>query len=397
MAKVGMSPDEVEGSARDLRGQSQRLSQLQAQIDRLVDEASHNWHGFDIGRFQQQWHGYHRQRLTRSAAGLMTMADTLSTQASDQRQTSQAEATSPTVNLLWLGYQAAPERLDPVSENSGPSDTPTDGYQRSDKYDEIERQVKKIMADQFKNAGLTEEEQAAAIERLCEQLDATPEPWRSLYMENLDKLHLVNGDSGVYYPIIDTAYVDLQNEANNERGSNYTIWHELAHGVDDKEKWFSAVTKDYQINGLDLDDALRADVRGAIVGRLDRFTDDAEQQSRIVDALMNKTTSTLSDGDRAVMNDLVNYFDRQLLSGPDANVASDIFGAMTGNVIGGQGINQYGHEDNYWDSGGDNASSEFWAGYSAKQVIGGEGLSITKELFPNGHKFADQMAEELIK
>lgn len=396
MTFSGMSPEQIEECARALKRQGQELTATRGQISGLVQEASVHWLGPDLRSFQTSWSSSGSQRMGAAIATLTRMADHLSRQAAEQRTASQAQAGGG--GALVGG--SVPTRPDP-GPVSGPGPSPT--------YAETEEAVRVAVGAALAAAGLSPEEKQKAIETIATRLDATPEPWRSLYLDNLAKLDIAHDDgidhdgilpfddnrTDYYQGPLDTIHVNLTNEASDPRGPFYTLFHELGHGVDDKEELWGMATTGYTIDGHDLDDALRADVIDSIFSEVARYSTDPEQQKRVVSAIMNNMTGFMSPEDLAVANNLQAYYDTQVLAGPAANVASDIFGAMTGNFLGGPGNNLWGHEASYWDSGGKNASHEFWAGYAADQVEQSAGLTTTQSLFPTAHEFADQMAKEL--
>jgi len=395
MTFSGMTPEQIEECASGLRRQADELNNTRGHVSALVREASAHWNGRDVQTFSAVWNSSYAPRMSAAIATLSRMADQLIRQAADQRAASQAEPVLSPHSSPTLG-PVVPTPLGPTQ----PEQSPT--------YSTIENAVRDALAKELADAGLSPEEQEKAIETISQLIDKAPEPWKSLYLKNLDKLNIVHDDgvdndwilpfdddkTNYYQPINDSVHVDLSSDATDSRGPFYTLFHELGHGIDDKEDFWGMATPGYTIDGKDLDDVLRDDVRTSITKQITKYSGDSAQQSRIVEAIMNQKTDKLSAADKGILTKLQAYYD-QVLAGPNANVASDIYGAMTGNVLGGSSATTWGHPDNYWDSAGNNASKEFWAGYCADQIEQNNGLSVTQNMFPTAFKFADQMAKEL--
>ena len=154
------------------------------------------------------------------------------------------------------------------------------------------------------------------------------------------------------------------------------------------------MTKGYNHEGKTLPDLIVEDVRTHLTTTLSQEIEDVDpaQQKRIIDAIMDKKTDKLSPADQAVLATVKDHYEKAL-EGPDNNVASDVFGGATGNVIRGD----YGHEDDYWDGKDylDRAASEAWAGYSARNVIGGQGLTSVEDFLPKTSEALHEMAKNM--
>ncbi|MDR1078664.1 MAG: hypothetical protein LBL55_08425, partial [Propionibacteriaceae bacterium] len=121
----------------------------------------------------------------------------------------------------------------------------------------------------------------------------------------------------------------------------FVLFHELGHGNDDVEEPFGVETNDYTYNGKTIKDALADDVRNNLMATISdpalAYTSDPEQQRRVVDAIMAHSTASLSQADREVLTKLQERY-AKVFSKPSANVVSDIYGAVTDNIIKGDTV-----------------------------------------------------------
>ena len=169
----------------------------------------------------------------------------------------------------------------------------------------------------------------------------------------------------------------------------------MGHGVDDIEKLFGVATNGYKIDGQTFKDAITTDVRANLNSEIGNVTTDAAQQQRIIDAILNKTTSSLDAADTQILTDLQNHYRQpHLLGGAGNTTASDIYGSVTGNVIGGNApFNEWGHDTSYWS---DKASaSELFAGYAGEVIANSSNRQSTEHFLQTATDMVTGLAEEL--
>jgi len=90
MAFSGMTPDQIDAAASQLRAQAQELQSVSSKVTSLVDEAARCWQGNDVASFRSAWYGSYRSRLSTAKSHLESMASELNRQATQQRDTSSA-------------------------------------------------------------------------------------------------------------------------------------------------------------------------------------------------------------------------------------------------------------------------------------------------------------------
>lgn len=85
---LGMEPDAVEAAGRELKRQSDILSQSVARVDGLALRAGANWQGRDAQDFINAWRGRHRGALLRVQQSVEGLGTTAIRNATEQRQAS---------------------------------------------------------------------------------------------------------------------------------------------------------------------------------------------------------------------------------------------------------------------------------------------------------------------
>lgn len=85
---LGMEPDAVEAAGRELKRQSDILSQSVARVDGLALRAGANWQGRDAQDFINAWRGRHRGALLRVQQSVEGLGTTAIRNATEQRKVS---------------------------------------------------------------------------------------------------------------------------------------------------------------------------------------------------------------------------------------------------------------------------------------------------------------------
>ncbi|MDR1798444.1 MAG: hypothetical protein LBR19_00950 [Bifidobacteriaceae bacterium] len=379
MAFSGLTDvDAAVRAAKQLRTQSTTITSLSGAISGIISRLhGAGWVGGDATQFATNDWPKARKQFATLAEAVTHLADELDRQIAEQAEASKADADlAPTGG----GLPAGP------SPDGDPTPSPTP---------EADQPVEGEWADYLRTT-LSEELSAQEIEDLINQIDQAPEPYRSLFMEHYDEFSYKQDTSGFYNPVFDSIHLDFTTDANDPRGPFYTVLHEFGHGIDDKEKWFGMETGSYEIDGQNLYETLRADVEADLTNTVTQYSTDPDQRARVVDAIMNRTTDQLSADDAQVLADLQGYYSTAL-AGANANVASDIYGGITNNVI----MGDYGHRDDpyYWYGLFGNPTGaqaeEFFAGFYAEQMMPSGPDSTLSQYFPNSTAFCEQMAQDM--
>ena len=111
MAFSGMSPDQIDSAASQLRTQAQELQYISTRVSSLIDQAAKNWQGSDMSSFRSAWYGSYRGKMATAKSHLDSMASELNRQATDQRNVSNA-GTVPTIG---------PATIPTIDPASGPA------------------------------------------------------------------------------------------------------------------------------------------------------------------------------------------------------------------------------------------------------------------------------------
>lgn len=94
MVFTGMTPDQIDVAANQLRAQSKEVQSVRSRVTALVNEASSAWQGQDLRAFRSAWYSSYQSRLVAAANRLDSMASELSRQAAQQREASAANGVS---------------------------------------------------------------------------------------------------------------------------------------------------------------------------------------------------------------------------------------------------------------------------------------------------------------
>lgn len=235
------------------------------------------------------------------------------------------------------------------------------------------------------------------------------EPFRSVYLDNLNEFDYVDfhsGDGQYFSPNNNTIHLDIDANANDPRGPWCTFFHESGHAIDDVEKIFGDFANEYTNDkGESFQKIIFDDVENSLDKSMDKYKDKftKDEMNNVKDFIIgpdvNIDSSGLTEHEKELVNLLSNEYS-VILSGSDANGVSDVYGGVTNNVIVGEYGHDFDHTDNYWyDTSGNDTShinSELWAHYFSAYMTGDyakiENLRI---YFPEACKAMDEMIEEM--
>jgi len=127
MVFSGMSPDQIDAAANQLRIQANELESIRSRVTSLVNEASAHWNGRDLQSFRATWYNSYQTKLSSAIGRLDVMASQLVQQATQQRETSSATGIGGINGLSLIGTSSKPKnadgRLDMPQPLTGPVDT----------------------------------------------------------------------------------------------------------------------------------------------------------------------------------------------------------------------------------------------------------------------------------
>lgn len=241
------------------------------------------------------------------------------------------------------------------------------------------------------------------IRKIKYYIYSSEEPYRSIYLEQLEGYHLGNisgKDTGYFSPSDNSVNVDMPNEPKNPRGPYTTFFHECGHAIDynynDDGNYFSVTYRNE--NGQSLMDMIYADVRNNVTQTINRYTSDPTMQQHLLDYIMGaKSVSedSLTNTERALLRQIQSQYKNDM-AGALNEAASDVYGGVTSNIISGS----YGHwDDSYWYQNGNPTNAqcmELWAEYYSYCMTGNEtSMASLREYFPQASAYLDEMAASM--
>ena len=240
------------------------------------------------------------------------------------------------------------------------------------------------------------------------------EPYRSIYLNNLDKIKIGDGDlgDGAFYSNgkINLSYPE--SFKNDPRGPYTTFFHEYGHGIDDRADFSSKGkydTETYKIYNekmgreVTLREAIEHDVYynkdnpHSISSMAENIRQSGRSGSKgnvdnVINAFKNGSADGLNKDDRALYNAVRNEFNRTTGNGTTYEAVTDVYGGMSRNALRNNG---YGHDTDYWNNTSMPAK-ELWAEYFSYNMAGEQtNLDYVREYFPEAVKIMDQYALEM--
>lgn len=240
------------------------------------------------------------------------------------------------------------------------------------------------------------------------------EPYRSIYLKNIDKIKFGNGDlgGGAYYRngdrTINLSYPDCFKK--DPRGAYTTWFHEYGHGIDDQADFSSRGgydTETYKAYSekMGREVSLREAIEYDIYYNKDNqhsissMAESIRQSGRIgskgnvdnvINALKNGSPDGLNKDDRAMYNAVKNELFRSTGNDATYEAVTDVYGGMSGNVL--REKHSYGHDTEYWNDTSMPAK-ELWAEYYSYNMAGDQrNLDYVREYFPEAVKVMDRYA-----
>jgi hypothetical protein len=220
---------------------------------------------------------------------------------------------------------------------------------------------------------------------------ASPQPYHDALFEHLPKMSIEDINftepdlsapgshrpAAQYDPNNGKIYFNLAADSISDRGSYSALFHEVGHGVDIEMGMSSTALNDTVRN--DVAAAIRAEIESHYPSPLS--ADDAFAINTIRESLM-PGGYPLHDPDLIDIRNRVRHnFSNGALAAGDNDVASDVYGGVTGNVIRGSHV----HSPEYWNI--HQPSLEFFAGAFSRNITQHTNpLSSVNNNFPNASR-----------
>ncbi len=236
------------------------------------------------------------------------------------------------------------------------------------------------------------------------------EPYRSLWIKYLEQYEISSTtfDNDVlakFVPNSNGIYINEDNIELDLRGKYYYFFHECGHAIDyysGNGSWYSSNYRD--LDGKTLEQYNKYDVENNIRNRIDSMLTAKEYSNLTIEnkkELRDEVLNNIMAGNKYANVNLspsaselqkeIEWLYKEELSGPENNVASDIYGGCTNFVIHGS----YGHEDEgYWDRV--KTSTECYAEYYGLQMIDNQdSIKNGKKYLSNSYDCINKMMKEM--
>ena len=248
-------------------------------------------------------------------------------------------------------------------------------------------------------------------------LYTAPEPYRSIYLDNISKFKIKvtdNTDKSAFYQPWRhrVTYAYPESFYKDPRGPYTVFFHECGHAIDDlgeESKWLGSDTENYEFksDALEKDVTLREaieydvyynkDNRHSVAYIANMIKDSGcdgkkGNVNRVINALKKGDVNCLKTEDDYVLYDMVIDEVTEGINDVTYEAVSDVYGGVSNNALRGGG---YGHENDYWQDE-KKAAKELWAEYFSYHIAGdAESLAAVYEYFPEASKGLDAYTQAL--
>ena len=249
---------------------------------------------------------------------------------------------------------------------------------------------------------------------------SAPEPYRSLYLQHVDRHKAVvfqdvdyqtNISSSRYIDVYETIYLEdgMDVSRDNDRGPYNVFFHESGHAIDDYAPtygWHSGV---YELYGQKLHDSMVHDARtyvSNLINNSKKYKDLDDWQKGLLLTSLNLSDNAYFqyEGHVGELTEELKDYRRQIQIDmrsdmcTDADIAaSDVYGGITNNAI--VGLSAH-YDEWYWYIEGNtptnNQASELWAEFFASQMTHDvEALASIEKHFPTAYPLLEELARDL--
>ena len=277
------------------------------------------------------------------------------------------------------------------------------------------KEVKKL--DKFLRSGDSDDLTEDDIRNIKYLIYTAEEPYRSIYLESVSKYKIKTTNSGgdaLYTPGIHKVTYDYPEcFGEDPRGPYTTFFHEGGHAIDDLSnvsKWLGSDTEKFKVHSaaigheVTVREAIEYDVyynrenKYSITSIAHKIIDNGTSGSRgnvdrVIEAFKAGNSSGLNKNDLEMYNAVKNEYFRANRGGAEFEAVSDIYGAVSNNVL----VNGFGHPQDYWKGDETNAGKELWAEYFSYHMAGDEeSLYNLLRFFPEASKVLDQDRKSVV-
>lgn len=236
------------------------------------------------------------------------------------------------------------------------------------------------------------------------------EPYRSLWIKYLDRYKILSttykSDSlAKFVGKNDAIYINEESLEFDSRGKYCRFFHECGHAIDyysGNRSWYSSSYRD--LNGKTLEQYNKYDVENNIRNKIDSLLTAKEYSNLTIEnkkELRDEVLNNIMAGNKYANVNLspsaselqkeIEWLYKEELSGPENNVASDIYGGCTNLVIQGN----FSHsQEGYWNRV--ETSTECYAEYYSLQMIDNQdAIRGGEKYLYNSYELINKMMREM--
>jgi len=257
---------------------------------------------------------------------------------------------------------------------------------------------------------------------------SAPESYRTVFLDNIGKIGIGTLDfdesTGAqnYNPGDKKLYVNLGSANTTESGPYQTFFHECGHGIDDLLKDEGSLSTEYSKNSVTIKEAMINDTENWIRSEIQKYGLSEQEQGNVIRNLIvwernqaerNGQTGLTGIESKARDHVISTFKSHPAISTEVGGIPSDIYGAMTGDVL--VGYHSHAGMTDYWKSdyttpgnastGGqdqvqykDNkmAEKEFFAENFAAEMVGDQkSLDSVNKFLPGSKAMVDELIEDI--
>ena len=403
--RIKVNPERLKECRDDLKLVDDVIRQIRAQTS-SVESNLGRLHELSLNRIRRELGKQNRklEDTRRKVGNLRTSLDEISRRYKETEQ--------KVYELKGIGFIMPPDAQGNGARGNVPAEE-KDKTIRDFERDHA-KEVKKL--DKFLRSGDSDDLTEDDIRNIKYLIYTAEEPYRSIYLESVSKYKIKTTNSGgdaLYTPGIHKVTYDYPEcFGEDPRGPYTTFFHEGGHAIDDLSnvsKWLGSDTEKFKVHSaaigheVTVREAIEYDVyynrenKYSITSIAHKIIDNGTSGSRgnvdrVIEAFKAGNSSGLNKNDLEMYNAVKNEYFRANRGGAEFEAVSDIYGAVSNNVL----VNGFGHPQDYWKGDETNAGKELWAEYFSYHMAGDEeSLYNLLRFFPEASKVLDQYAQSL--
>ena len=403
--RIKVNPERLKECRDDLKLVDDVIRQIRAQTS-SVESNLGRLHELSLNRIRRELGKQNRklEDTRRKVGNLRTSLDEISRRYKETEQ--------KVYELKGIGFIMPPDAQGNGARGNVPAEE-KDKVIRDFERDHA-KEVKKL--DKFLRSGDSDDLTEDDIRNIKYLIYTAEEPYRSIYLNSVSKYKIKTTNSGgdaLYTPGIHKVTYDYPEcFGEDPRGPYTTFFHEGGHAIDDLSnvsKWLGSDTEKFKVHSaaigheVTVREAIEYDVyynrenKYSITSIAHKIIDNGTSGSRgnvdrVIEAFKAGNSSGLNKNDLEMYNAVKNEYFRANRGGAEFEAVSDIYGAVSNNVL----VNGFGHPQDYWKGDETNAGKELWAEYFSYHMAGDEeSLYNLLRFFPEASKVLDQYAQSL--